>query len=414
MERSSSVLFGLACGVMLLCALAGRADAEIEFEHHYIDSSGPPGTHWGCTTVADLNNDGLPDVVVGRSKWGDDGPRGVFWYANQEGGIRNWSGRRAVHEGGHVGCGASALDVDDDGWTDIVCDGVWFRNPGPPRNGEEFERFEFDGRARGAHDLLAHDMDGEGSREVVVYLEHQERGGLFIYEIPENPREQWPRTVVREMDDTVHAAIAPGGIGDVSGDGAPDIVFVSRWFENPAENGDGWTEHSNFDFRDTGPWGPAVRTFTADIDGDGRLDFVQSECDMPEARIAWFRNAAGDGAEWQMHRLPQDSVPGDFHSLVVGDFDLDGDPDVYADEMEHIHVQKGDKSKVGMHIWENVDGRGTRWQKHTLKTGLGGHQAKAADFDGDGDLDIVTRPYTANNTANDGRMHLSVLENKTK
>ena len=41
--------------------------------------------------------------------------------------------------------------------------------------------------------------------------------------------------------------------------------------------------------------------------------------------------------------------------------------------------------------------------------GLGGHQAQAADRDGD--IDIVTRPYTAASLAHGGRMHVSVLEN---
>ncbi len=42
--------------------------------------------------------------------------------------------------------------------------------------------------------------------------------------------------------------------------------------------------------------------------------------------------------------------------------------------------------------------------------GLGGHQAQAADGR-DGDIDIVTRPYTAASLAHGGRMHVSVLEN---
>jgi hypothetical protein len=63
-------------------------------------------------------------------------------------------------------------------------------------------------------------------------------------------------------------------------------------------------------------------------------------------------------------------------------------------------------------VWENRDGRGETWRKHTLLLGLGGHQAQGADLDGDGDVDVVTKLYDAHpDNINKGKICLSVMEN---
>jgi hypothetical protein len=104
-----------------------------------------------------------------------------------------------------------------------------------------------------------------------------------------------------------------------------------------------------------------------------------------------------------------DGDRGAYHSLVVADFDNDGDADVFTCEMEGI---AGDRSPR-WYIWENKDGKGQQFTEHViLDAHLGGHEAVAADFDGDGDLDLVSklwRPRADN--ANGGRNHVDFLEN---
>lgn len=390
----------------VLSGLTVAARGEVRFQHHGIDREGLPGRSWSVTVVADLNNDRRPDIIVGRSRWGA-GPDAIFWYRN-EGRIDAWSKRIPLETGTNPDCGGTAFDVDRDGWTDLVTGAYWYRNPGSPGRDRPFRRFRY-GLGAGAHDIESADLDGDDRPEVVMHLQHKKRGGVYVFQLAEDPTQQWQRVTVAKTGDSVHAAVSPNGIGDVSGDGHPDIVFLGRWFENVDGRATRWKEHANLDFVREGKWGPAVRCWVADIDRDGHKDIVQSGCDMPKARVAWFRNVRGDGSKWEKHLLPEDGVPGDYHSLAVADFDLDGDADVYADEMEHIHVPPD--GQFGMHLWENRDGRGKRWKKHTLVSGLGGHQAQVADFDGDGDLDIVTRPYTAGENRLGGRVHVSVLEN---
>ena len=93
----------------------------------------------------------------------------------------------------------------------------------------------------------------------------------------------------------------------------------------------------------------------------------------------------------------------------MADFDNDGDPDVFTCEMEGI---PGDKPPRWF-LWENVDGKGQKFVEHViLDAKLGGHAAVAADFDGDGDLDIVSKLWRPRkDNANGGKNHVDFLEN---
>jgi hypothetical protein len=51
--------------------------------------------------------------------------------------------------------------------------------------------------------------------------------------------------------------------------------------------------------------------------------------------------------------------------------------------------------------WENADGRGRHWQEHLFQRGLETHESVSGDIDGDGDIDILTKPWR-------GDLHLFV------
>lgn len=101
--------------------------------------------------------------------------------------------------------------------------------------------------------------------------------------------------------------------------------------------------------------------------------------------MAWPENTDGQGGAWNEHPL---GTGGDFHSLAVADSDWGGDVDVFACDSE---VGTG---PWRWYIWENEAGKFCRTRRHVvLDGGLGGHEARAADVDGDGDIDVCAKPW---------------------
>ena len=171
----------------------------------------------------------------------------------------------------------------------------------------------------------------------------------------------------------------------------------------------------------TEPWGGtsqpweknATQTRTVDIDKDGHLDVVIADGENRKARIAWLE-APDDPktGKWKTHFLPRNdqAARGAFHSLHVGDFNGDGKPDIFTVEMESV---PGDKAPRWF-LWENL-GSGRFKEYVILDANLGGHEAVVGDVDGDGDLDICSKPWRASKTnANGGRVHFDFLENLSK
>lgn len=64
-------------------------------------------------------------------------------------------------------------------------------------------------------------------------------------------------------------------------------------------------------------------------------------------------------------------------------------------------------------IWENEGGDPPTFTERVIFNGrLGGHDALAADVDGDGDLDILSKIWNVwSENANGGSEHVDVLEN---
>jgi VCBS repeat protein len=397
---------------LLSLAASPTGAAEIKFRHHFVSRTlpiqmGPTeknGTgDYGQTALVDLDRDGDLDFVVGGRQ---PKPERLYWFEFE--GPDRWIEHR-VGADYKSDVGLAALDVDGDGWMDLVTSGVWYRNPRKPREAE-FERRVFDAAAAGAHDIVVHDMDGDRRPDVVLMGdERTQLKGLVWYSIPVDPAAAWEKHAIGPA---IHGAIAPAGIADLDGDGDADVLRGDTWFENKDGKGREWIPHPNIPFCRAGPFGKCVRTWVVDIDGDGKEEIVMSDSDIEDSRVVVLKNADGRGGAWTKAELPRSFTYGSLHSLAVADVNGDRRPDILVNEQEEL-LPAG-RSNPRWVVWENLGG-GQFAERIVLDQRLGGHELVAGDVDGDGDIDIVSKPWgvRADNGAG-GKMHVDFLENLLK
>jgi hypothetical protein len=360
--------FNILFTAVILFATAGLLKSQFpEFKYYEIGHTDQ--MLMGQSSLADLDNDGDMDLIIGASG------STVWWFEYTS--AEKWE-MHVLGEDALTDKGGTAFDVDGDGKTDQVSGGTWYRNPGNKQ--EEWERFE--NGVIYSYDNIHGDVDKDGTDELIAM---SPQDGLLVYFIGSNPEKKWKKV---KVDDGVPGGIAPNGIGDLDNDGDNDIVRSDVWYENVNGDGSKWLIHRTIGFIESqGEFARSSRVFLIDMDKDGDLDLVQSESNNGDGRVIWHENVDGKGINWYTHPVASE-LEQDMHSLCVADFDNDGDLDFFsgAGPMTSNLYKRA-------YIFENLEGKGEKWENHEVLYKIECTDAVAADVDGDGDIDICGKTW---------------------
>ena len=296
---------------------------------------------------------------------------------------------------------AAMVDLDADGRLDLlIADAghflpedhekgavVWLRQTAPGR----FEKHVLAEKLPRPMDVEAADFDGDGDLDLVVAaFGLHTRGGILLLE---NRTADWkePRFEVTTVD--ARAGAIDTIPTDLDGDGRMDFVaLLAQQHETVVaflNRGPGTFEKKTVFAARTPAWG-STGIDLVDFDGDGDLDVLMTNgatlddaTVKPWHGVRWLENRGA--FPFETHDLA--ALPG-AHRARAADLDGDGDKDVAAaaflPDPEHT------RSSFASLVWLERQPDGS-FVRHTLQSGQLSHTTlDVADFDGDGDVDLVT------------------------
>lgn len=360
--------------------------------------------------AADLNNDGVKDIISGPYWW--EGPeftrRHEYYPATATfqlklgpmtsvtvPGFEGTLGKENKYSDNFF---AWPYDFNKDGWNDILIIGFpgrdtsWFENP-KGRDAHWTRHKIFDQTDNESPTFT--DLTGDGRPELVCITK-----GQYGYAQPDwsDPAKAWtfhPISPNNKYGNFTHGM----GVGDVNGDGRLDLLEKDGWWEQPPSlAGDPlWTFHKQ-------PMGSGgSQMYVYDVNGDGLNDVITALA-AHAFGLAWYEQRRENGAVSFREHIIMNKEPGDnrygvkfseVHAIDLVDMDGDGLEDLVTGKRFWSHGRLGDpdRNDAAVLYWfklaRNGDGS-VDFIPYLIDAASGvGTQVVATDVNGDSLPDVV-------------------------
>ena len=324
--------------------------------------------------VLDVDGDGDNDFIIAGRK----GPPALTLWRYNAG---RWAPEVIEPDSLRIEAGGASHDIDGDGDLDVAFGGDhsngyiwWWENP-HPKTGRWARHVIKSDKPTKHHDMIFGDFDGDGRAELVAW--NQNGRQLIRFIIPNNPKSTtpWPFTTLFRWEGAAqHEGLAAI---DVDGDGVTDIVGAGRWFRHAGEG------------RFTEEIVDPAMTFTRAVAGQfvtgGRPELVFGPGD-DDGPLKWYQ---WENGRWSAHTLEPHMIHS--HTLEAGDLNGDGHLDIMTAEMGQWSIDGGNNEHARVLAFYG-DGKGD-FRKQTVCVGQGVHEGRLADLNGDGRLDILSKPF---------------------
>lgn len=379
--------FTLAIWLTINTAIAAVDSGWVNLSSRRGELPAPPGsTQQTGAVVTDFDGDGRNDFIL---SFRQRGPALVWYRATSNG----WDQYVIEKEFLTVEAGGAVCDIDGDGDLDVVFGGDWqsnevwwWENPAPNFDkNTPWKRHVIKKKGKTQHhDQVFGDFLGTGKPQLAFW--NQQAKTLFLAEIPENARtaESWPLTEIVSGSSSASTPYTEGmSAFDVDGDGKVDLLAYNTWYKHTG----GKTfkpvkiaEEGGLIFAGYFKPSKVAQIVISPGDGSGPLRWYECNGD-PE-----------DSKAWVGHDLVEKPVVHG-HSLQLGDINRDGHLDIFAAEMAKWTENKPERDNPEATAWIFYGDCQGHFTPKKLISGHGWHEARLRDLDGDGDLDILNKPY---------------------
>ena len=337
-----------------------------------------------AVTKADVNGDGMPDIVaVSENR--------VQWYESPK-----WTKHVILESQTELDnvC-IAAHDIDGDGKIDFALGAGWIKaNSGSiqwitrGQNPDDKWSVHLIANERSTHRMSFADVLGTGHPQLVVSPLNRSIDGkdgvrLLAFEVPKEPRtDRWPLTVLDESLNRMHNHTHV----DWDGDGRTETITAS-------EEGISLLRKQETGFQKTLLAAGAVsdkvdlrgagEVKVGKISGGGR--FVATVEPMHGNSVAFYRMSSDKNRPLERTVIEDSLKQG--HAVWTADLDGDGTDEVV---IGHREAGTGEIKGPGLYAFSFTFDQGLKWHKHIIDDGgIAVEDAMAADFNGDGRIDLL-------------------------